>query len=247
MLLYDNYDPSDNNWRDPLPIAWLPSILRNNERVKGYAYRARNLLRHVSYQARGHPSGIHGLLHQCVELISLGAPSTYCSQIPHRCLHSFRCSCHWSTWFPRNRKVNLFIQSQNSYSVPYRIIESTLRTCNNLLERLHASFFFYLLPEPGSFTKIGNYLPSAVIISTAILFSGLRSWVQAGWVEMPVPSSKEGKVKGTQTMKWERRSRPSLRAALIILAIHAWGTPLYFISSWPVLPKLVRICLALHV
>ena len=134
---------------------------------------------------------------------------------------------------------------QNSYSVSYRIVESTLRTCNNLLERLHASFFFYLLPEPGSFTKIGNYLPSAVIISTAILFSGLRSWVQAGWIKVAV-SSKEGEAKDRRTMKWKRRSRPSLRAMLIILATHAWGAPLYFISSWPILPRLVRVSPTMH-
>lgn len=78
VLLYDNYDPNDNNWRDSLPISWLPSVLRNNERVQDYIYRARNLLRHVSYQARGHPSGIHGLLHQYVEAIPLGVLLPYC-------------------------------------------------------------------------------------------------------------------------------------------------------------------------
>jgi glycosylphosphatidylinositol transamidase len=234
VLLYDNHNPKDGNWRDPLVISWLPGALRNNERVKDYVYRARNLLSHFSYQARGHPSGIHGLLHQYAKPESLEVPSTYCSQIPHRRFHDIRHSSNWSTWLSRNRKVTRPAHPLNSHSVSYRIVESTLRTCSNLLERLHASFFFYLLPEPGSFTKIGNYLPSAVIISTAILFSGLRSWVQAGWVEVPISGSKEG-----QTMKWERRSRPSLQAVLVILVTHAWGVPLYFISSWPILPRLV--------
>jgi glycosylphosphatidylinositol transamidase len=128
-----------------------------------------------------------------------------------------------------------------------RIVESTLRTCNNLLERLHASFFFYLLPEPGSFAKIGSYLPSAVVISTAILFSGLRSWVRAGWIEVPVRASEGGKAEIGQVMRWERRNRPSLQAVLILLATHVWGVPLYFISTWPILPRLVRILLTLHI
>ena len=247
MLLYDNYDPSDDNWRDPLPISWLPSVLRDSERFKDYIYRARNLLRHVSYQARGHPSGIHGLLHQYVELFFLGGLLAYCPQIPHRCLYDFRRPSHRPTRFPLDRKVNRSVHSLHTHSAPDRIVESTLRTCNNLLERLHASFFFYLLLEPGSFTKIGNYLPSAVIISTAILFSGLRSWIQAGWIEVSASTSGGGKVKGGQMMKWERRSRPSLRAVLIILATHAWGIPLYFISSWPVLPRLVRIFPTLNI
>ncbi|KAF9791259.1 Gaa1-domain-containing protein, partial [Thelephora terrestris] len=209
VLLYDNYDPDDNNWGDPLPLLWLPSILKNNGRVKDYVYRARNLLRHVSYQARGHPSGIHGLLHQFhIDAFTIFA-------VPATGPHGFHAIG--------------------------RIVESTLRTCNNLLERLHASFFFYLFPESGSFTKIGNYLPSAVVISTAILFSGLRSWVRAGWVEVPLRASKEGKVKDGQEKKWERRSRPSLQAVLIILATHALGVPLYFVLSWQTLPRLLGL------
>lgn len=241
MLLHDIHDPNDDSWRDPLLTSWLPNVLRNNKRFKDYAFRARNLLRHFSYQARGHPSGIHGLLHQYEKPLFLGASFTDCPQVSHRRFHDIRRSSSWSTRFPRNWKVSRSVDPPNSCSVPYRIVESTLRTCNNLLERLHASFFFYLLPEPGSFTKIGNYLPSAVVISTAILFSGLRSWVQAGWIEVPVPGSKEGQTRGGQTMKWERRSRPSLQTVLIILATHACGLPLYFISSWPTLPRSVRM------
>ena len=241
VLLHDSHDPNDGNWRDPLLVSWLPSALKNNQRIKNYVYRARNLLRHVSYQARGHPSGIHGLLHQYAKSSSPGASLTYCLQIPHRRFHDIRRSSNWSTRFPLNRKVGRSTHPPNSRSVPYRIVESTLRTCNNLLERLHASFFFYLLPEPGTFTKIGNYLPSAVVISTVMLFSGLRSWVQAGWVEVLVPCSKEEQTKTSQTVKWEQRSRPSLQAVLIILATHAWGTPLYFVSSWQLLPRLVRM------
>lgn len=71
VLLYDNYDPNDNSWQDTPVISWFPSILRNNKRVKNYVYRARNLLRHFGYQARGHPSGVHGLLHQYANLLSL--------------------------------------------------------------------------------------------------------------------------------------------------------------------------------
>jgi len=72
VLLHDNYDPNDGNWQDAPAISWFPSVLRNNERVKNYMYRARNLLRHFSYQARGHPSGVHGLLHQYArKLLSL--------------------------------------------------------------------------------------------------------------------------------------------------------------------------------
>lgn len=53
-----------------------------------------------------------------------------------------------------------------------RTIESTLRSFNNLLERLHASFFFYLLPHPDYFLPVGHYLPAAVILGASVTIAG---------------------------------------------------------------------------
>lgn len=46
-----------------------------------------------------------------------------------------------------------------------RIIESTVRSINNLLEHFHQSFFFYILLGPYSFVSIGSFLPAAVLLS----------------------------------------------------------------------------------
>ncbi|OCF60861.1 glycosylphosphatidylinositol transamidase [Kwoniella mangroviensis CBS 10435] len=53
-----------------------------------------------------------------------------------------------------------------------RTLESSLRSLNNLLERLHASYFFYLLPRPWNFIPIGHYLPSAILLSASITIGG---------------------------------------------------------------------------
>jgi glycosylphosphatidylinositol transamidase len=53
-----------------------------------------------------------------------------------------------------------------------RSIEGMLRTYNNLLERLHASFFFYLLPAPDRFMPVGHYLPAAVILGASLTLGG---------------------------------------------------------------------------
>jgi glycosylphosphatidylinositol transamidase len=106
----------------------------------------------------------------------------------------------------------------------FRIVESTLRTANNLLERLHASFFFYLLPAPASFIKIGFYLPSAVIISTSMMFGGLGVWVRAGWRQ--VATEKPGSM-----IQWERRTRPAVRAISIMVVTHIAGLCLFFLVS----------------
>lgn len=65
ITVYDHFDSqefpaSQTNFVPP----WVPGIVRNNEEVKEYFYRAHNILRHVGYQARGCASGVHGLLHQ---------------------------------------------------------------------------------------------------------------------------------------------------------------------------------------
>ncbi|KAF3989549.1 hypothetical protein FT663_03575 [Candidozyma haemuli var. vulneris] len=54
-----------------------------------------------------------------------------------------------------------------------RIVDSTFRAVNNLLEKFHQSFFFYLLLSPKHFVSIGTYLPSAVLLAVAFALSSL--------------------------------------------------------------------------
>ena len=53
-----------------------------------------------------------------------------------------------------------------------KTIESSLRTFNNLLERLHASYFFYLLPSPGKYLDVGHYLPAAILLGASVTLGG---------------------------------------------------------------------------
>ena len=53
-----------------------------------------------------------------------------------------------------------------------KTVESTLRSFNNLLERPHASYFFYLLPRPDKFIPVGNYLPAAILLGASITLGG---------------------------------------------------------------------------
>lgn len=66
VIVYDHLDPRESPDLDIIS-RWVPAIVRNNRAVKQYAFNARNVLRHVGYEARGGGSGVHGLLHQCVE------------------------------------------------------------------------------------------------------------------------------------------------------------------------------------
>lgn len=63
VVLYNHLDPQDSQGSEIIP-SWIPEAVRNRNNVKQYASNARNVLRHVGYEARGTGSGIHGLLHQ---------------------------------------------------------------------------------------------------------------------------------------------------------------------------------------
>lgn len=61
-----------------------------------------------------------------------------------------------------------------------RVIESTFRSLNNLLEHLHQSFFFYLLMQANRFVSIGTYLPSAMLVAVNFTLMAIALWVQSG-------------------------------------------------------------------
>lgn len=61
-----------------------------------------------------------------------------------------------------------------------RVIDETFRSVNNLLEKFHQSFFFYLLLGPRYFVSIGTYLPSAVLLAVAYALSALSCLLSSG-------------------------------------------------------------------
>ena len=74
--------------------------------------------------------------------------------------------------------------------------------------------------------KIGSYLPSAVLVGTAMLFSGLGEWVNAGWLLTSVPlehDEKSEKVQSSSMTKWVTRDRPVLDAVTVMVSTHAIG------------------------
>jgi GPI-anchor transamidase subunit GAA1 len=82
-----------------------------------------------------------------------------------------------------------------------RVIESTFRSLNNLLEHLHQSFFFYLLMQANRFVSIGTYLPSAMLVAVNFTIMAMALWVQSGR-----PQRSLDKVGTTVETKSERHS-----------------------------------------
>lgn len=57
-----------------------------------------------------------------------------------------------------------------------KIVESSLRSLNNLLERLHQSFFLYLMQSEQSFISVGMYLIVPLLFAVGLTIKGLALW-----------------------------------------------------------------------
>jgi glycosylphosphatidylinositol transamidase len=123
---------------------------------------------------------------------------------------------------------------------------------NNLLERLHASFFFYILTTAQSFVKIGGYLPAAVIMSVAMTFGGLALWVEAGWLQVQNVVIEEDKKSDGDSddcieppKQWVKRSRPVVDAFVLMGCTHLLGAVMLFVLSTKVAVNTLTVSCAL--
>jgi glycosylphosphatidylinositol transamidase len=83
-----------------------------------------------------------------------------------------------------------------------RTIESICRSLNNLLEKLHQSFFFYLLMQCNRFVSIGTYLPSAMAIAASYTLMAIYLWVLSGYQRVENPrASVNGNTEGGRSEK----------------------------------------------
>ncbi|GJE90712.1 Gaa1-domain-containing protein [Phanerochaete sordida] len=146
----------------------------------------------------------------------------------HGLLHQFRIDA-----------ITLFAvpaQGPHGFHAIGRVVESTLRTLNNLLERLHASFFFYLLVGPATFMKIGAFLPAPVLVGTAMLVGGMGAWAAARWARQgraQGQAEKREEGRDVPAARWIERPRPVAPALSVIVYTHALGIALFCLCTWP--------------
>lgn len=65
-----------------------------------------------------------------------------------------------------------------------RTMEGVLRSLNNLLERFHQSFFFYLLPANSHYISIGDYIPAAILMVASLIVHAIDLWWRQGPQEL---------------------------------------------------------------
>uniref|UniRef100_A0A5F9CZB7 GPI-anchor transamidase component GPAA1 n=1 Tax=Oryctolagus cuniculus TaxID=9986 RepID=A0A5F9CZB7_RABIT len=76
------------------------------------------------------------------------------------------------------RGINSFRQYKYDLVAVGKALEGMFRKLNHLLERLHQSFFFYLLPALSRFVSIGLYMPAAGFLLLVLGLKALELWMR---------------------------------------------------------------------
>ncbi|GES81320.1 GPI transamidase component Gaa1 [Rhizophagus clarus] len=170
-----------------------------------------NLLQTMKHQSLCHPTGSHGLFFRYkIDAITLYGHST--AHTP-----------------------NLF-----SFMEIGSIVESTFRSLNNLLEHLHQSFFFYLLPAPERYISIGSYLPPALLLTVGLILQALELWGKTGddYTEEPVSenskpesSSSSKGVNSVVPLPYNNRPRQILFPMIVLIVSYFAGLLIFFVIT----------------
>uniref|UniRef100_A0A8D0CK72 GPI-anchor transamidase component GPAA1 n=1 Tax=Scleropages formosus TaxID=113540 RepID=A0A8D0CK72_SCLFO len=134
-------------------------LQRNDwDSAAGYSQAVQTMLLMVLKQASGRPWGDHGLFLR----YHIEAASI--------------------------RGINSFRQYKTDLTTVGKLLEGMFRKLNNLLERLHQSYFFYLLPSLSRFVSIGYYMPAfGLLAAILLLLVGMREPFGPGVLSVLTP------------------------------------------------------------
>ncbi|KAM9573719.1 glycosylphosphatidylinositol anchor attachment 1 protein [Guaruba guarouba] len=130
------------------------------------------------------------------------------------------------------RGINSFRQYKYDMSTVGKTLEGMFRKLNNLLERLHQSYFFYLLPSLSRFVSIGVYMPAFGFLILVLILRALDLWMKLNRMDPGSTEQLSDSNHGPSTTE-----APRLLALVPpVLVCHAAGLALY---SLPVLGQSV--------
>uniref|UniRef100_A0A1L8DUX8 Putative m28 zn-peptidase n=1 Tax=Nyssomyia neivai TaxID=330878 RepID=A0A1L8DUX8_9DIPT len=114
----------------------------------GHVNNLRQMLTMVLSQSTGVPTGNHGLFHRFgIEAVTLEGIT------------------------------RADTKSTTSLLPMLKILEGISRSLNNLLERFHQSFFFYLIVANDRFVSIGDYMPCLGLMAGSLLIKSFIMWL----------------------------------------------------------------------
>ncbi|XP_068524196.1 glycosylphosphatidylinositol anchor attachment 1 protein [Anas acuta] len=127
------------------------------------------------------------------------------------------------------RGINSFRQYKYDMTTVGKTLEGMFRKLNNLLERLHQSYFFYLLPSLSRFVSIGVYMPAFGLLILVLVLKALDLWMQLNKCEATAAERLWDGDQGAAHAMVEE-PRPGLLALVPPLVVcHAAGLALYLL------------------
>ncbi|TPX33751.1 hypothetical protein SmJEL517_g03471 [Synchytrium microbalum] len=120
-----------------------------------------------------------------------------------------------------------------------RLLESTLRSFNNLLEHLHHSFWFYFMASPDKFIPISLYIGPIIALISPLVFQSLALWWRAGdWTfdkqipESPQPDKETGYlVRPQHVSSFTIQKREMLVPAGVLVSSFLGGIVMIYLPS----------------
>ncbi|KAH8261744.1 hypothetical protein KR044_009680, partial [Drosophila immigrans] len=125
---------------------------KRRSQLSSYEQNLRQMLSMLSSQATGVPNGNHGLFHRYrIDALTITASK---------------------------RVTNSNVKSNpTSAAVPLlKAIEGIARSLNNLLERFHQSFFFYVIVNNDRYISIGDYMPALIALVACTFIKAYLTW-----------------------------------------------------------------------
>ncbi|XP_062987329.1 glycosylphosphatidylinositol anchor attachment 1 protein [Elgaria multicarinata webbii] len=129
------------------------------------------------------------------------------------------------------RGINSFRQYKFDMGMMGATLEGMFRKLNNLLERLHQSYFFYLLPSLSRFVSIGVYMPAFGFLILILVLKALDLWMKLSKYDTgPEPDGQlcDGD-QGPSPVAAEEPKPSLLTLVPPVLICHATGLALYFV------------------
>lgn len=125
-----------------------------------WKYSVQTMLSMVGTQATGIPNGNHGLFYRFgIQAVTLEGFTTNSPALVR------------------------------SYFTQGRLLEGIFRSLNNLLERFHQSFFFYLLAGSDRYISIGLYIPAICVLAATLFITAYATWCQLHDISQQADSS----------------------------------------------------------
>ncbi|XP_043860276.1 glycosylphosphatidylinositol anchor attachment 1 protein isoform X1 [Dromiciops gliroides] len=127
------------------------------------------------------------------------------------------------------RGINSFRQYKYDMTAVGKTLEGMFRKLNNLLERLHQSYFFYLLPSLSRFVSIGLYMPAIGFLLFIPGLKALELWVKLNKVDFGPEERSGPNHSPPQPVAQEARGVALTPLVAPVLISQATGLALYLL------------------